>query len=112
MSQFGCSPLSVSTSRGSALAVENPRRLEGGRIGGRPSEGGGLGCLCRASNWRVSYGMAWGCHRAGDDHGETVGGIGGELGAGWLDHRGIVHAGIIGQALRAGDGVNILTRRG
>ena len=78
--------------------MENPRRLEGGRLGRRPPEGGGLGCLCRASNRSNIYGMARGCHRAGDDHGETVGGIGGELGAGWLDlRRG--HAGIMGEGL-------------
>ena len=92
--------------------VKVPRPLGGGRLGGRPPEGGGLGCLCRASNRPTIYGMARGCHRAADDHGETVGKvIGGELGAGRLDlRRG--HAGIVGHDRRAGDGGSTLTRRG
>jgi hypothetical protein len=49
--------------------------------------------------------MARGCHRAGEDLGETCGHVA------RVDRR-RGHAGIMGKGLRIGDGGNILTRRG
>lgn len=52
--------------------------------------------------------MAWGCHRSAEGDGETLG----ERGSGLIDFGGAGHAGIIGQALRIGEGGNVGKPRG
>jgi len=68
------------------------RPLEGGRAGRPQLGGGGLGCLCRASNRPTIYGMARGCHRVGEHLGETCGHVA------RVDRR-RGHAGIMGEGL-------------